>query len=50
MTVDPFDLTKALEGAKKFHLNPTISKFSLNAEYKTSGDQEVAIKKTISQL
>ena len=31
--VDPFDLSKALEGAAKAHLDPSISKFELHAEY-----------------
>lgn len=50
MTGHPFDLTKALDDAKKFHLDPTISKFALHSEYETSADQDIAIKKTISQL
>ena len=49
-SVDPFDLSKALDGAAKAHLDPTISKFELCAEYGTAGDQEKAIEKTISQL
>ena len=49
-SVDPFDLSKALDGAAKAHLDPTISKFELCAEYGPAGDQEKAIKKTISQL
>ena len=49
-SVDPFDLSKALDGAAKAHLDPTISKFELCAEYGPSGDQEKAIEKTISQL
>ena len=50
MTVDPFDLSKALDGAKQTHLDPTISKFVLHAEYEPSGDQNNAIEETISQL
>ena len=49
-SVDPFDLSKALDGAAKAHLDPTISKFELCAEYGPAGDQEKAIEKTISQL
>lgn len=49
-SVDPFDLSKALDGAAKAHLDPTISKFELCAEYGPEGDQEKAIEKTISQL
>ena len=48
--VDPFDLSKALEGAAKAHLDPSISKFKLEAEYGPAGDQESAIEKTLSQL
>ena len=47
---DPFDLSKALEGAAKAHLDPSISKFTLKAEYGPAGDQESAIAKTLSQL
>ena len=47
---DPFDLSKALEGAAKAHLDPSISKFNLEAEYGPAGDQEKAIEKTLSQL
>ncbi|MEE3082629.1 MAG: helicase-related protein [Candidatus Thermoplasmatota archaeon] len=50
MTVDPFDLSKALDGAKQTHLDPAISKFVLHAEYEPSGDQNNAIEETISQL
>tara|TARA_B100000700_G_scaffold306783_1_gene382374 strand:+ start:16081 stop:18381 length:2301 start_codon:yes stop_codon:yes gene_type:complete len=49
-SVDPFDLSKALDGAAKAHLDPTVSKFELRAEYGPSGDQESAIEKTLSQL
>jgi len=48
--VDPFDLSKALEGAAKAHLDPSISKFELQSEYGMAGDQETAIEKTLSQL
>lgn len=48
--VDPFDLSKALEGAAKAHLDPSISKFQLHAEYGPAGDQESAIEKSLSQL
>ena len=47
---DPFDLSKALEGAAKTHLDPSIAKFRLQAEYERAGDQESAIEKTLSQL
>jgi excinuclease ABC subunit B len=48
--VDPFDLSKALEGAAKTHLDPSISKFQLHSEYGLAGDQKSAIEKTLSQL
>ena len=48
--VDPFDLSRALDGAAKAHLDPAVSKFQLRAEYGPAGDQEKAIEKTISQL
>ena len=48
--VDPFDLSKALEGAAKSHLDPSIAKFQLHAEYGLAGEQESAIEKTLSQL
>tara|TARA_B100001121_G_scaffold110629_1_gene97438 strand:- start:17686 stop:19986 length:2301 start_codon:yes stop_codon:yes gene_type:complete len=49
-SVDPFDLSKALDGAAKAHLEPTVSRFILEAEYEPAGDQKSAIEKTISQL
>ena len=49
-SVDPFDLSKALDGAAKAHLDPTVSKFELCSEYGPAGDQEKAIEKTLSQL
>lgn len=48
--IDPFDLSKALEGAARAHLDPTISRFRLHAEYGPAGDQEKAIEETLSQL
>ncbi|MDP6906565.1 MAG: excinuclease ABC subunit UvrB [Candidatus Thalassarchaeaceae archaeon] len=47
---DPFDLSKALEGAAKAHLDPRIAKFKLDAHFQPEGDQEKAIEKTIFQL
>ena len=44
-SVDPFDLSKALDGAAKAHLDPTVSKFELCSEYGPAGDQEKAIEK-----
>ena len=48
--VDPFDLSKVLEGAAQTHLDPTVSCMRLHAEYEPAGDQQQAIEKTISQL
>jgi len=48
--VDPFDLSKALEGAATAHLDPSVARFELHAEFEPAGDQEQAIEKTISQL
>ena len=48
--VDPFDLSKALEGAAKAHLDPSISRFEIRSEYGMAGDQKNAIEKTVTQL
>jgi len=48
--VDPFDLSKALAGAAAAHLDPSIARFRLHAEYEPAGDQESAIAETLSQL
>ena len=47
---DPFDISKALEGAIKDHLSPEISRFRLHSEHQPAGDQESAIEKMVSQL
>ena len=47
---DPFDLSKALEGAALEHLNPDKKRFILHSEFKPAGDQPKAIEKLISQL
>ena len=47
---DPFDLSKALEGAVVEELNPSIKRFHLHAEFTPAGDQPKAIEKLISQL
>ena len=47
---DPFDISKALEGAVKDQLSPRVSKFKIHSEYGTAGDQENAIEKLIFQL
>jgi len=49
-TRDPFDLSKALEGAALEHLSPDKKRFILHSEFKPSGDQPKAIEKLISQL
>ena len=48
--VDPFDLSKVLEGAAQTHLDPAVSCLRLHAEYEPAGDQQQAIEKTISQF
>ena len=47
---DPFDISKALEGAVEEHLSPEVSRFKIHSEYGTAGDQEKAIEKLIFQL
>ena len=47
---NPFDLSKALEGAALEELNPSVKKFELHAEFSPDGDQPKAIEKLISQL
>ena len=47
---DPFDISKALEGAVKDKLSPEVSRFKIHSEHSTAGDQEKAIEKLISQL
>ena len=47
---DPFDLSKALEGAVLEELNPSVKRFHLHAEFTPAGDQPKAIEKLISQL
>lgn len=47
---DPFDLSKALEGAALEHLHPDVKRLRLHSEFEPSGDQPKAIEKLISQL
>ena len=47
---DPFDLSRALEGAALEHLNPEVKRMVLRSEFEPSGDQPKAIEKLISQL
>ena len=47
---NPFDLSKALEGAALEALNPSVKKFEIHAEFSPSGDQPKAIENLISQL
>ena len=47
---DPFDLSKALEGAALEHIRPDVKRFVLHSEFEPSGDQPKAIEKLISQL
>jgi excinuclease ABC subunit B len=47
---DPFDLSRALEGAALEHLHPDKKRLNLHSEFQPSGDQPKAIEKLISQL
>ena len=47
---DPFDLSKALEGAALEHLHPSVKRFNLHSEFEPSGDQPKAIETLIDQL
>jgi len=47
---DPFDLSKALEGASKKALDPNISSFKLETDLLPAGDQKKAIEELIFQL
>jgi len=47
---DPFDLSKALEGAALEHLHPDKKRFRLHSEFEPAGDQPKAIENLISQL
>ena len=47
---DPFDLSRALEGAALEHLHPDVKRLRLHSEFEPSGDQPKAIEKLISQL
>ena len=50
MKNDPFDLSKALEGASKNLLDPEISCFNLQTDLLPAGDQKKAIEELIIQL
>ena len=47
---NPFDLSKALEGAAMDDLHPDVKRFDLHAEFTPGGDQPKAIEELISQL
>ena len=47
---DPFDISRALEGAALEHLNPEVKRLVLHSKFEPSGDQPKAIEKLISQL
>ena len=47
---DPFDLSKALEGAALEHLSQEIKRIVMHTEFTPSGDQPKAIENLISQL
>jgi len=50
LTNDPFDLSKALEGASKKALDPGVSSFKLDTDLLPAGDQKKAIEELILQL
>ena len=50
MKNDPFDLSKALEGASQKMLDPNVSHFKLETDLLPAGDQKKAIEKLIIQL
>jgi len=47
---DPFDLSKALEGAAIERLSPDIARFKIHCDYSPSLDQNSAIEELIFQL
>ena len=47
---DPFDISKALEGAVKDNLSPDVSRIRIHSEHSPAGDQEKAIEKLVFQL
>ena len=47
---DPFDISRALEGAAMEHLNPEVKRLVLTSKFEPSGDQPKAIEKLITQL
>jgi excinuclease ABC subunit B len=47
---DPFDISKALEGAALDRLSPEIARFRLHSEFLPAGDQEKAIEDLLFQL
>ncbi|MGB2018404.1 MAG: DEAD/DEAH box helicase family protein, partial [Candidatus Poseidoniaceae archaeon] len=47
---DPFDLSRALEGASMEHLRPEVSRFVLHSEHAPAGDQPEAIEQLVQQI
>lgn len=47
---DPFDLSRALEGASMEHLSPDVSRFRLHSEHAPAGDQPQAIEQLVEQI
>ncbi|NCG41980.1 MAG: hypothetical protein GWO84_00340 [Euryarchaeota archaeon] len=47
---DPFDISRALEGAALEHLSPDVKRFVLHSDFEPAGDQPKAIGNLISQL
>jgi len=50
VTNDPFDLSKALEGASRSMLDPQVAHFVLETDLMPAGDQKKAIEELIFQL
>ena len=48
--VNPFDLTKALEGAAIEQLSPDVARLRMHTDLRPAGDQSQAIEKLITQL
>ena len=44
---DPFDISKALEGAALERLSPDVKRFVLHSDFEPAGDQPKAIEKLI---
>ena len=47
---DPFDLSRALEGAIETYLDPSVARFRLHAAFDPTGDQPQAIDQLVEQI